>query len=713
LPRYFVENRGQWPDPVKYHLRSARMDVFFTPQAIVFYPFPGKNKAKKTGSLPESFKLTFPGANKHVSIEGKDRSRAKFNFFPGRMQKKKTGAGAYHKILYRELYPHIDMMVYCQKGQLKTEFRVKAGGDPGNIVLGYEGVKGITVNTRGQLEITTAAGIIKEDVPFGFQSIDHRRVQVAAAYVIHENNRVKFKLGEYKRDRRLIIDPLIFSTYLGSQGGENIQDLMLDHQGNIFLTGTTDYPDFLQGEEDVNSRFRRGQEVFLVKLNPAADEILFATFLGGTGYYDIGDGIDFDQKGNIYVLGQTQSPDFPITPGAYDATFGGFTDVFLIMLDPSGSQLLYGTYLGGKNKDYSTGIKVIAEGTAVITGRTHSSDFPVTAGAFDESFNSADWQGYSDGYVAAFDFNSGSLVYSTLVGGSGSDLLNGSALDQERNVYITGVTTSQDFPVTPGAYKTVKGSPQSVFVTKMNPTGSELVYSTFLGGDEEREVFTLQNGHGITVDQQGYAYVTGATECLDFPTTPGAFDRVHSGGRDTFVTKLNPTGSQLVFSTLLGGNPDIRIGDWGSDIQVDAAGNVYVTGMTDSPALPTTGDAISSQLLGQDDAYVTIFNPTGTVVLYSTYLGGAEVDESEAGGIWGGGILEDHGFRIFVDNGGNIYVAGGTYTYDFPITAGAVDPLYGGKGDIFLCKISAPINLNRGKEDGSIYPTRQIKGETK
>lgn len=706
LPVYFVENRGQWPGPVKYHLRSAKMDVFFTPQAILFYPFPGKNKGKNTVPRQESFKLTFPGANKRVSIEGWDKTRAKFTFFQGRTKKKKTGARAYHKLVYPELYPHIDMIVCSEKGQIKTEFRVKPGGDPGNITLGYEGVKGITVNAAGQLEITTAAGKIKEDVPLSFQLVNHKRVEVETAYVIDKNNRVKFKLGEYKKDNRLIIDPLIYSTYLGSQGYESVNDFTLDDKGNIFLTGSTEYPDFLRGEEDINSRFRRGGEVFVVKLNPTADEILFATFLGGTGYYDKGNGIDVDGKGNVYILGSTQSIDFPITSGAFDMSYNGNTDVFLIMLDPSGTQLLYATYLGGERKDLTSGIKVIEEGTAVITGRTNSFSFPVTAGAFADRLNRGDWRGYDDVYIAAFDFKSGSLVYSTFLGGSGTELINGTAVDQEGNVYVTGQTTSDDFPVTPGAYKTVKSTLLSVIVTKMNPTGSELVYSTFLGGDEEREEYTLQNGHGIAVDRQGCAYVTGYTECLDFPTTPGAFDRVHSGGRDTYVTKLNPAGSQLVFSTLLGGNRDIRATDWGSDIKVDEAGNVYVTGATGSTVFPTTPDAVSSQLLGQNDAYVTIFNPMGTHVLYSTYLGGAELEDSEHDEFLPI-IYEDSGSNIFVDNQGNIYVAGGTYTYDFPVTPDAVHPLYGGNRDAFLCKISvnlpAPLNRQGWK----------IKGETK
>ncbi len=677
LPLSFVENRGQWPGTLKYHLRAAKMDVFFTPQQIVFYPFPANKR--------ERFRLTFPGANEHVTIEGRDKTRAKFTFFQGRNpQKKKTGTASYHKLIYREIYPHIDLIICSEKGQIKTEFRVKKGGDPGQIAFQYEGVNGITIDADGRLEIKTAAGKIKEDVPFSFQVVNHRKVKVESAYVIDKNNRVKFKLGEYKRDRELIIDPLIYSTFLGSQGKDNLYDSFLDGNGNIFLTGDTEYPDFLQGDDDVHYRYRRGREVFVVKLNPSANEILFATFISGMAH-ESGHGIEVDGNGNVYVLGTTNSVDFPITTGAYDESYNVFRDLFLVKLDPSGTELLYSSYLGGEKAENALGIKLIGEGMAVITGFTLSPGFPVTAGAFDTSFNSGDGIVYSDVFIAVFDFESGTLVYSTFLGGTDIELLNGMAVDHQGNVYVTGVTSSPDFPVTPGAFKTIKGSPQNAFVTKMNPSLSKLVYSTFLGGNEEREIYTLQNGCGIFVDREGYAYITGHTECLDFPTTPGAFDREHSGGRDAFVVKLGPSGSELVFSTFLGGNPSERSGDSGYDICVDEAGNIYVTGDTVAYDFPVTGDALSPALQGTQDAFLTIFNPTGTDVLYSTYLGGGKSDYQ------GNSPTEEAGMEIFLDKGGNIYITGFTFTYDFPITPDAVDPFYGSKGDMFLCKIS--INL--------------------
>jgi hypothetical protein len=680
------------------------MDVFFTPQQIVFYPFPASKGEENTGLLQERFTLTFPGANEHVSIEGRDKTRAKFTFFQGRNpQKKKTGAASYHKLIYRELYPHIDLIICGEKGQIKTEFRVKKGGDPGQIAFRYDGVKGITIDADGRLEIKTAAGKIKEDVPFSFQVVNHRNVKVESAYVIDKNNKVKFKLGEYKRDRELIIDPLIYSTFLGSQGQDNLYDSFLDGNGNVFLTGGTEYPDFLQGDDDVNYRYRRGMEVFVVKLNPSAGEILFATFISGMAHEN-GFGIEVDGNGNVYVLGSTNSVDFPITTGAYDESYNVFRDLFLVKLAPSGTELLYSTYLGGEKRESPLGMKLIGEGMAIITGFTDSPGFPVTAGAFDTSFNTGDRVGYHDLFIAAFDFESGDLVYSTFLGGCDDEKPNGMVVDHQGNVYVTGVTGSQDFPVTPGAFKTIKGSPQNAFVTKMNPSLSELVYSTFLGGNQEREIYTLQNGVGITVDREGYAYITGHTECLDFPTTPGAFDREHSGGRDAFVVKLAPSGSELVFSTLLGGNPNERSGDSGSDICVDEAGNIYVTGDTVAYDFPVTADAPGLALQGRQDAFVTIFNPTGTGVLYSTYLGGSKSDDQ---GNW---PSEEAGMEIFLDKGGNIYITGFTFTYDFPITPDAVDPLYGGKKDAFLCKISTNLQVPLNFRDRKVtVPVSEVR----
>ncbi len=688
LPIYFVENRGQWPEPVKYHLRLARMDLFFTPQEIVFH------------FLQERFKLKFSGANERVNIEGRNKAVAKFNFFKGRNpQKKITGAGTYRKLIYQELYPHIDLIICEERGQIKTEFRVKEGGDPGQITFRYEGVKGININADGQMEVKISTGKIKEEAPFSYQIVNHRRVEVESAYVLDKNNRVKFKLGEYKIDRELIIDPLIYSTFLGSQGYDSLRDFFIDDDGNIFVTGGTEYPDFLQGEDDVNIKYRKDMDAYIVKLNPSASEILFATFLSGI-WHDAGEEIAVDGNGNVYVLGHTNSMNFPIISGAYDESYNGGGDLFLIKLDPSGAELLYSTYLGGKQRDLSLGMELIGEGIIVMGGYTFSPDFPVTTGAFDISFNG----GNNDSYIAAFDFGGGNLVYSTYVGGTENDAVFDVAVDQNGNVYITGITESPDFPVTPGAFKTSKGNPQNAFVTKINAAGSDIVYSTYLGGNDERETYTLQSGQGITVDKEGYAYVTGSTDCRDFPTTPGAFDTEHSGGRDVFVVKLNPSGSELVFSTLLGGVPSIRRGDTGIQVKVDTVGNVYVTGHTGAADFPTTPNAISLELGGIDDAFVTVFNSTGTGIIYSTYLGGTAVysKEVDSPGPGGGSDIEEGGLKLFVDKRGDIYVAGETYSYDFPISPNAVDPIYGGNRDVFLCKIStdshAPFNFKGQKE---------------
>jgi hypothetical protein len=396
-----------------------------------------------------------------------------------------------------------------------------------------------------------------------------------------------------------------------------------------------------------------------------AGQLVYSTYLGG-GSSDIGKGIAVDGSGNAYITGETWSTDFPTTTGAYDTTYNGDTDVFVSKLNPSGTALVYSTYLGGGSSDIGKGIAVDGSGNAYLTGYTDSStDFPTTPGAFNTSYN-----GYQDVFVTKLNASGTALVYSTYLGGSIDDVGYGIALDLAGNAYITGVTYSTDFPTTLGAFDTTKYAPSlGAFVIKLNASGSSLVYSTYLGGG------LIEEGNGIAIDSSGNAYITGYT-WGEFPTTPGAFDTSFNGGyHDGFVSKLNPSGTGLVYSTYLGGS------DWdvGNAIAVDASGNAYITGWTTSSTFPTTPGAFDTSYNGFYDVFVSKLNPSGTALVYSTYLGG--------------GLFEE-GNGIATDSSGNAYITGETLYYsDFPTTLGAFDTSFnGGSYDGFISKFSfAPL----------------------
>ncbi|PYV36779.1 MAG: hypothetical protein DMG06_29945, partial [Acidobacteria bacterium] len=315
-----------------------------------------------------------------------------------------------------------------------------------------------------------------------------------------------------------------------------------------------------------------------------------------------------DAAGDAYLTGQTSSTNFPTTVGAFDTSFNGGIDAFVTKLNPTGTSLIYSTYLGGSDDDPGRAIAIDAAGSAYLTSYTRSADFPITLGAFDTSFN-----GDYDTFVTKLNPTGTSLVYSTYLGGSSGDQALGIAVDAAGNTYVTGLTLSADFPTTLVAFDTSFNGILDAFVTKLSPTGTSLVYSTYLGGSND------DRGHSIAVDAAGNAYVTGLTFSADFPTTLGAFDTSFNGDYDVFVTKLNLTGTSLLYSTYLGGSS----GDQALGIAVDAASNAYLTGLTLSVDFPTTVDAFDTSFNGGFDAIVTKLDSTGSALLYSTYLGGS------------------------------------------------------------------------------------------
>jgi hypothetical protein len=352
------------------------------------------------------------------------------------------------------------------------------------------------------------------------------------------------------------------------------------------------------------------------------------------------------------------SSDFPTTAGAFQTTNNGHYDVFVTELNPSGTGLLYSTYLGGGGDDIGEGIAMDAFGNAYVAGYTFSSDFPTTAGAFQTTNH-----GSSDALVTQLDRTGTGLLYSTYLGGDGQDGAHGIAVDTAGNACVTGDTQSGNFPTTAGAFQTTNNGSHDAFVTQLNPVGTGLLYSTYLGGNGD------DAGYGIAVGAAGNAYVTGYTESSDFPATAGAFQTTTHGETDVFVTELNPTGSGLLYSTYLGGSDY----DVGKGITLDAAGNAYVAGYTLSSDFPTTAGAFQTTNHGNSDALVTQLDRTGTDLLYSTYLGGGSVD---------------FGKGIALDAAGNAYVTGYTISSDFPTTAGAFQTTNNGSSDVFMAKIS-------------------------
>jgi hypothetical protein len=662
----FVANAGQLDRRVRYSAQAGNASVFLTRRAAVV--------ALGKGRRGLALRLAFLGANPEATIAGADRSPGRLNYLvgndPARWQ---TNLPTYEEVLYRNLWPGIDMAVRGRGGQLKYEFRLDPGADPAQIRLAYGGQERLSLERSGALRIQTALGILRDSRPVSYQLVDRQRVAVASRFVPENGGAYGFALGAYDRRNPLVIDPgLVYSTYLGGTGGfESAEGIALDEAGSAYVTGVTDSTNFPTSAGAFNRSYNGGEfgDVFVTKLNPAGSALTYSTYVGGNGDDEAG-GIAVDGAGSAYVTGSTKSRDFPTTAGAFDTSYGGsgLADAFVTKLNAAGSGLAFSTYLGGGWADGGSEIAVDGAGSAYVTGVTVATDFPTTAGALDRVV------GAQDAFVTKLNPAGSGLAYSTYLGGRDLEVGSGIAVDGAGSAYVTGFTWSNDFPTTAGAFDTSYGGglKTDAFVTKLNATGSDLAYSTYLGGSG------TDGGGGIAADAAGSAYVTGSTASRNFPTSTGSFDRSFNGGAgwvggDAFVTKLNAAGSRLVYSTYLGGGGR----EGGLGIAVDGAGGAYVTGVTASTRFPTTAGAFDRSYRGGFDPFVAKLNTRGSVLAYSTYLGGAG---------------EDFGNGIAVDGAGSAYVTGSTGSRNFPTTTGALDRSFGGGGgwggdDAFVTKL--------------------------
>ena len=615
LPLGFEANQGQTDQQVKYTARGNGYAVFLTEKETVFALTSGQPSSKVSrGSL---------GAKSQTQSAETTKSAAIDMRLLGGNPKPQISAGA----------------------ELPGTINYYTGSNPKNWRTG-----------------------VKQ-----YASVAYRDVYPGVNMVFHgEQRQLEFDF---------VVAPGADAKAIG-MGFKGADKLVTDESGNLVLTAAAGdvvlhkpvaYQEKNGKRENVVVAFqvKNDQQVGLqLGAYDASRELVvdpslsYATYLGGAAEDDAY-AVAIDGSGQAYVTGQTKSTNFPTVAGAYSGTSKGGFDVFVSKIAANGSSLVYSTYIGGSGDDAGTAIALDGSGNAFVVGGTaSSSDFP-THGAFQSTFGG----GSLDAFVLELASNGGSLTFSTFLGGSGDDVANGVAVDTAGGVYVAGFTTSTNFPLQ-GPYQNTLNGISNAFVTKLNSSGSTLAYSTYLG--EGGDVATA-----VAVDSTGNAYVTGATPAPTFPTTTGAFQTTcgtgancNGGLNDAFVTKFNSTGSNLLYSTFLGGEGS----DQGLGIAVDGSGDAYVTGLTQSPLHFPVKLAIQGTFGGGiQDAFVTELNPTGTGLVYSTYLGGS---------------LDDAGSSIAIDGSNNAYVVGQTNSTDFPKAAATQGALKGGR-DAFVSQISA------------------------
>lgn len=659
LPLAFVRNAGQTSSTVRYFAQRDRYGFYFTAKEAVF-AFTGKRRGI-------ALRLRFLGAE--AEPDGARQLPGRVNYLTGNDPAKwRRGLRAYGEVVYPDLWPGIDLAFRGQDGALKYEFALAPGADVRDIRLAYRGADRLSLGHAGELRIHTPLGVLRDSRPASYQVIAGKRVAVESRFVIGRGGAYGLAVGRYDPRRPLVIDPgLSYSTYLGGSSRDEAYGIAVDAAGSAYVTGLTGGGTFptTVGAFDTTANGRI--DVFVSKLNPAGSALVYSTYLGGT-FDEQGRGIAVDGSGSAYVTGVTGSANFPTTVAAFDRTFNGLVDGFVAKLGPTGSDLVYSTFIGGTSTDQGFAIALDSAGSAHVAGVTVSTNYPTTAGAFDTTFN-----GQIDAFVTKLNATGSAPVYSTYLGGTTDDRGFGIAVDSAGNAYVNGRTASTNFPTTAGAADTTFNGGVDVFLAKLNAAGSAPVYSTYVGGSGNEE------GVGIAVDALGGAYATGFTASTNFPTSAAAFDTTFNGGtNDAFVTRLDPSGSALVYSTYLGGT----LNDQGIGIAVDRAGSAHAAGFTSSTNFPTTLGAFDTTFNGGiSDAFATKVNTIGSSLVYSTYLGGAAIDE---------------GNGIALDGTGNGYVAGRTFSTDFPSTPGALATSFNGVDDAFVTKldfIGAPATL--------------------
>lgn len=669
--RFFIENKGQWPSEVLYLTQMGGLNTWITTKGMMyeFYKTEEINDASTPGAIPGKFEqkeykrwghrvgYKLIGNNAVVNTESKQKQQGYYNYLIGNdPSKHASNVGLYKEAVVKDVYNGIDMRYYFDKGLLRYDYVVHPGANPSQIHFSLEGTEKTYLNEKGELIFTTCFGEVKNADLYSYQQQDKK--PIATQFTKHGESWT-FALGSYEKSQTLIIDPLIYSTYIGGSNQDLSKSIALDISGNAYITGRTISANFNITTGAFQSTFAGTVDVFVTKLNNTGTALIYSTYIGGS-LDDEGNSIALDTLGNAYITGFTSSPNYDITAGAFQTTKSGSTNVFVTKLNSIGTALIYSTYIGGGD-DVGYSIALDAFSNAYITGNTQSSNYDITAGAYQTTF-----AGYSDVFITKLNSAGTALIYSTYLGGSNYEKGRSIALDAFGNAYITGYTQSQDFDTTSGAFQTTHaGGNKDVFISKLNSTGTALIYSTYIGGIND------DDASSIALDSYNNAFITGANGGF-YPITAGAFQTTPLSGTNPFISKLNSIGTSLIYSTYLGGS----YSGYGTAIALDALGNAYITGYTSAIDYPVTAGAIQATFTGIAggpwDVFVSKLNSTGSTLMYSTYIGGNNVD---------------FGKSIALDDSGNAVITGYTQSPDYDTTTGAFQTINAGTYNIFVSKI--------------------------
>src|SRR6185312_15592804 len=644
----FESNRGQADKTVDFLARGRGYSMLLKANEAVMVMTP------PSGSVSDSFlndaadilRLELLNSNTQARVAGEEQLPGKVNYFLGNKRENwRADVPTFRRVQYEDIYPGISLAYYGNQRQLEYDFVIEPGADPKAIELRFPGVKP-KLDSRGDLLLEVGTHTVHQPRPTVYQELNGQRKPVEASYVIGAEGDISFIIGDYDRTNTLVIDPtLVYSTYFGAGAIDEARDIVVDATGNAYICGNTSSTNLLV----VNAfqptfgggNFQGARDVFVTKINSSGTSVLYSTYLGGRGDDKYGR-LALDSSGNAYIAGETSSTNFPVFNAFQGLYGGGSSDGFVTKLNAFGSAVFYSTYFGGNQFDAAAAIAVDPNNNAYVTGRTTSPNL-FTFNAIQPAFSGGT---NADAFVTKFTSSGLAVFYSTYLGGNagvGFDAGLGIAVDTAGSAYVTGNTSSTNFPLfNPIQNFFAGGFPDGdAFVTKFSPAGTTLAYSTYLGGGDN------DVASSIAIDGNGNAYVTGSTGSSNFPVL-NAFQVSYGGNGDAFLSKVNPGGTALVYSTYLGGTNN----ESGNDVALDSALHAHVAGTTISTNFPIFNALQGTYGGGPADAFVTKFNVAGTLSLYSTFFGGSNSDRANA---------------IAVDPADNAYIAGSTASTNFPV----------------------------------------------
>jgi len=678
----FITNTGQVDEAALFYANTFSGSVFITKEGQIVYSLPQEDK-EEPGDDGVALYETLVGS-RDAAVEGESQTQTIVNYFKGKDAAKwQQYVPTYDAISLGEVYQGINMKLRAYGNNVEKLFFVAPGADPSPIRLRLEGGENLSVAANGQLKIDTSIGSVRFTKPIAYQEQEGKRQNVEVAYVV-EGEEYGFQLGEYDRDRELVIDPLLASTFLGGSGADYWSKLTVSDSGDIYIAGVSRSYDF----PTTPGAYTGTGTIFVSRMSGDLKSLLASTFIGGSDRNGAINDIALDSSGNVYVLGRTIASDYPTTAGAYDRTFnnsvnGALGDVVISRLSGDLSTLLASTFLGGNNNEQGNAFTFDGSGDIYVTGHTESPDFPTTSGAYNEAYNDS-----YDVFVSHLSGDLTTLRASTLIGGtansseSGLDIVldGGKVFVAGYSVGTTGMPTwNNSYPTTADTYDTTSNGHRDAFVSRLSSDLTALEVSTLIGGNSH------DSASALTIDSTGRLFVAGLTASQNFPTTTGAYDEVHGDDDKIFILHIHKELNTLHASTFLGGSGK----ELKPELMPDTAGGLYVVTETTSADYPTTAGAYDETHNGNSDIAVSHLSGDLTSLLASTFIGGNSYDRKPA---------------FALSSTGQIYVAAETTSIDYPTTQGAYDETPDSCwGNLAITKLTA--NLSAGAVGITRNPT--------